>query len=96
MCADTQTRAPATERATAATVADLLTEPWGVNQMGGLSIRHWLIVIVWIGVFIVPAWKIVAKAGYPGALSLLLIVPLLNIVLVWLFAFSNWPAQRRA
>lgn len=64
--------------------------------MGSFSIWHWLIVIFWCAIFIVPAWRIVAKAGFPGALSLLMIVPLLNIILLWVFAFMKWPNEKGA
>jgi hypothetical protein len=63
--------------------------------MGSFSVWHWLIVVVWLALFLVPAWRIAAKAGFPGALSLLLIVPLLNIVLIWIFAFIKWPVEKR-
>ncbi|MCL4794639.1 MAG: hypothetical protein KJZ84_08755 [Bryobacteraceae bacterium] len=44
----------------------------------------------------VPHWKLFERAGYSGALSLLMFIPLVNlIVLVW-FAFSEWPALRAA
>jgi hypothetical protein len=62
--------------------------------MGAFSVWHWAIVLVWIAVFQYPMWRIVSKAGYPGALSLLAWVPLLNIVFLWVFALSSWPAQK--
>ena len=36
-------------------------------------------------------WKIAAKAGYSGALSLLLLIPIVNIIVFIVFAFSKWP-----
>jgi len=39
-------------------------------------------------------WRMAAKAGYAGALSLLLLIPLVNIIIIILFAFSEWPIQR--
>ena len=62
--------------------------------MGSFSIWHWLIILIWLAVFIVPAWRIVAKAGFPGALALLAIIPLVNIVMLWVFAFVKWPHER--
>lgn len=51
-------------------------------------------------------WKIFSKAGHPGALALLnilLIIPLINLIGIfvvaglWIwFAFSEWPALKRA
>jgi amino acid transporter len=39
-------------------------------------------------------WRIVSKAGYNGALSLLALVPIVNIVMLCIFAFSEWPIQK--
>jgi hypothetical protein len=62
--------------------------------MISFSIWHWLILFVYLGIIVVPCWRIVGKAGYSGALSLLTLVPLVNIILLWVFAFSNWPIER--
>ena len=40
-------------------------------------------------------WVIAAKAGYSGALSLLMLIPLLNIIILLVFAFSEWPIQQQ-
>jgi hypothetical protein len=54
-----------------------------------------LLVIVALGGFLVfPAWKIFSKAGYPGVLSLALLVPILNIVMWWFLALSEWPVLK--
>lgn len=42
-----------------------------------------------------PAWRICTKAGFPGALGLLAVVPGLNLVLLFVLAFVDWPALRR-
>ena len=60
--------------------------------MGSFSIWYWLVVLV---VFIVPAWRIASKAGFPGAIALLMLVPLLNVVVLWVFAFIRWPVEKR-
>jgi hypothetical protein len=46
------------------------------------------------GFFVWPAWRICSKAGFPGALGLLIIVPLLNIGLLFFLAFAEWPSLR--
>jgi hypothetical protein len=67
--------------------------------MGSFSIWHWVILFFMFFAFpllyIVPAWRIVTKAGYSGFWSLLGFVPLLNLVMLWIFAFSSWPANDR-
>jgi hypothetical protein len=45
-----------------------------------------------VGIFI--WWKIIARTGYNAWLSLLIIVPLANLVLMLVLAFSEWPVQR--
>ena len=59
--------------------------------MGSLSIWHWIVVLVGLVVWLVPAAKIVSKAGYSGWWCLLLLIPLVNIVVYWVFAFAQWP-----
>ena len=62
--------------------------------MGTFSIWHWLIVFLVIAlvVFVVwPAVRILHKAGYSGWWSLLMLVPFVNIIGIWLFAFAKWP-----
>ncbi len=39
-------------------------------------------------------WKIFSKAGYPGALGLLMLVPIANIVMLLILAFGQWPIHR--
>lgn len=56
---------------------------------------HWLLaLIIWLVVFIIPTWRIVSKAGFAGAWSLISIVPLVNIVALWVFAFMRWPNEK--
>ncbi|HTC27588.1 hypothetical protein [Dyella sp.] len=43
---------------------------------------------------VIPAWKTVAKAGYNGAWSLLIFIPLVNIIMFYVFAFNVWPIER--
>jgi len=59
----------------------------------------WLVVSVFIIALIALQifihWRIAVKAGYEGALSLLLLIPLVNFVILLLFAFSEWPIETR-
>ena len=42
---------------------------------------------------ILPFWFIFSKAGYSKWLSLLMVVPLVNVILLYFLAFSQWPSQ---
>ncbi|HLA84593.1 MAG TPA: hypothetical protein VJL29_07345 [Thermoguttaceae bacterium] len=39
-----------------------------------------------------PFWLIFQKAGFPGALALLMLIPLVQIVMIFYLAFADWPA----
>ena len=62
--------------------------------MGSFSIWHWIIILLYLAIIVVPCWRIVRKAGYSGAWALLLLVPLVNVILLWVFAFIRWPSER--
>jgi len=40
-------------------------------------------------------WRVFRKAGYPGALGLLMIIPLVNFLMLMILAFSAWPVQEQ-
>lgn len=48
-----------------------------------------------VGLTVVPFWKICTKAGFAGALSLLMLVPIANIILPFYLAFAEWPALKQ-
>ncbi len=52
----------------------------------------WIVGILVI-VGIVPYWKIFGKAGFSPWLSLCMLVPLLNLVVLYVVAFSDWSVQ---
>lgn len=39
-------------------------------------------------------WKIFSKAGYSGALGLLMLVPIANLIMLCILAFGEWPIYR--
>jgi hypothetical protein len=39
-------------------------------------------------------WRIFSKAGYSGALGLLMFVPIANIVMLCILAFGEWPIYK--
>ena len=44
---------------------------------------------------VVAYWKICEKAGFPPPLSLLMLVPIANLVLILYIAFTEWPALKQ-
>ncbi len=62
---------------------------YGHTMWGG----HWLWMLVFAIVAIIPAWRICQRIGYPGALGVLIVIPLVNLFLLYFLAFSEWQAN---
>ena len=52
-----------------------------------------LVLLLWA--FIAIFGRILSRAGYSRWWLLVMLVPLVNLVMVWVFAFANWPVQAR-
>jgi hypothetical protein len=48
-----------------------------------------------LALVVLPFWIICKKAGFHGALSLLMLVPIGNLILPFMLAFMDWPALQR-
>ncbi|MEM5518207.1 hypothetical protein WNY37_14705 [Henriciella sp. AS95] len=53
-----------------------------------------LLYIVLLGTFVFAMWQIWEKAGYNGAWSLLMFIPIVNLASFFYLAFSDWPVHR--
>jgi hypothetical protein len=54
-----------------------------------------LLVLVFVAaILVVPFWRIFSKAGYPGVLSIAMLIPLLNIGMWFFLGFSEWPVLK--
>ncbi len=64
--------------------------------MGGLGAPEWIVILL-VGVVVIwlPWSRIFSKAGYSPWLSLAMFVPLVNVVVLFWFAFSTWPITER-
>ena len=60
-----------------------------LSPMELLILLGGLVLILW------PLWRICSRAGFSGALALLVIIPFGVIVLLFVLAFAEWPALRR-
>ena len=62
--------------------------------MGVFSIWHWLIVIFIFVIVNLPAFWVFRKAGWSGWMFLVLAIPLVNIIVIYVFAFMTWPFEK--
>lgn len=51
-----------------------------------------LVLIIWA--FVAVFGSIVSRAGYSRWWLLTMVIPVLNLVMLWVFAFADWPAAR--
>ncbi len=63
--------------------------------MFGIGTSELVIIAVVSVIVVLPFWKIFAKAGFPGALSLTQLVPILNVIVLFYVAFAEWPIHRQ-
>ena len=52
------------------------------------------VIAIIAGIIVLPYWKIFSKAGYSGAFSLLMLIPLLNVIMLFFLAYADWPALK--
>ena len=52
-----------------------------------------VIALVCVPILVVPYWRIFSRAGFPGALSLLMIVPFVNLIVLYYVAFARWKVR---
>ena len=50
--------------------------------------------LVFVLIVLIPAGRILRRTGYSPWYCLLLLIPLVNIVMIFVFAFSTWPVDR--
>jgi hypothetical protein len=70
----------------------------GAGAFAAFAAFAWLWVIIFIVALVVNLianWRIAEKAGYSGVMSLLMLIPLANVVFFLIFAFSEWPIEAR-
>jgi hypothetical protein len=61
---------------------------------GGFGFVLWL--IVYFVIFGIPVMQILKRTGFHPAWVLVIFVPLVNLIFLWIFAFSSWPKGGRA
>src|ERR1700680_3715785 len=70
----------------------------GENMLRSIGLPELSVILfvglLWLLCLVVPFWKIFSKAGYPGVMSLMMCVPILNVIMLFFLAFSDWPILR--
>ena len=56
----------------------------------GFGLRFLVMLLVAAIIILPPFWKIFSKAGFSGWISLLMLIPMLNLIVLYVVAFSDW------
>ena len=62
--------------------------------MFGLGVPELVVILVILALLSIPVWlwtRIVHKAGFSKDWGLVAVIPLLNLVMLWVFAYATWP-----
>ena len=60
----------------------------------GFGPAHWLWFIVMIAVVIYPVGRILSRIGFSPLWSIVMFIPLVNLIALWILAFTDWPGGR--
>ncbi len=66
------------------------------SALASMGIATLLIMLVSFIVLLVAWYKIFKKAGYPGWYTILMIIPIVNLIIFLVFAFSQWPVLKES
>jgi len=61
-----------------------------VHALQAMMVFLPLVILIGSLIVIVPYWMIFKKAGFPAFLGILMVVPGVNIALLYVLAFSQW------
>lgn len=71
-----------------------------MGALGGLLAGGIVMVLVMIVIMavlpVILYWKIISKTGNAGPIALLMLIPLVNLIVIYWLAFADWPALRQA
>jgi hypothetical protein len=73
----------------------MLAQTTTTNAFAGLALFFLALELTFLVLFVIAWVKILNKAGYSGAWVLIGLIPFVNMIMFFVFAFSRWPALDR-
>jgi hypothetical protein len=70
----------------------MMIDNW--TRMTSYGFGHWLFFAVMVALVLYPVGRILNRLGLSPFWSLLVFIPLVNLILLWALAFSDWPAEK--
>ncbi|HEY1808249.1 MAG TPA: hypothetical protein VGG42_06785 [Acidobacteriaceae bacterium] len=67
-----------------------MLDPHVMHMLMAMMYVFPLFLLIFVVIVMIPYWMIWKKAGFSPWLSLLMLVPLVNYVMLYVLAFSEW------
>ena len=61
--------------------------------MDGFGLWEFLVAIFWVVAVAVPIVKILQRTGHSPWWTIIAFIPMLNLLALWIFAYTRWPAR---
>ncbi len=65
-------------------------------MMHNMGLPSLLMMVVYMAIVVVPFYQIWKRTGHNGWIALLMLVPLVNIVMLYVIAFKQWPIEQKS
>lgn len=64
-------------------------------MMEGFALWQIAIMVVWIFAFAIPVARILSRLGFSRLWTILAFIPLVNLIFLWVLAYTHWPVEDR-
>ncbi len=61
------------------------------HMMAGYGFSHWLMFVIMAALILYPLGRILGRIGLSPFWSVLALIPFLNLIGLWVLAFTEWP-----
>ncbi|WP_029646494.1 hypothetical protein [Methylomicrobium lacus] len=59
-----------------------------------MMLLFYILLPIYVGFCLWLGYRIIQKAGFEGWWTVVLLIPVVNIAMIWVFAFMRWPALK--
>jgi hypothetical protein len=61
----------------------------------GFGVTHWVVFVAFVAAVLYPVGRILDRIGFSPFWSVVSLIPLVNLIALWVLAFSEWPRNSR-
>jgi hypothetical protein len=67
---------------------------WDTSWLGTMILGHVIFYVVLAAAVLYPLGRIMNRVGLSPFWSVLVLIPVANLVALWVFAFTEWPREK--